>query len=80
MKLKLAEGSFYPIVHAADEILNERGNPKFKTKIVTDKLIVNGKSYTTKTMHALPDQIKPEVVATPSKNNIVGFLHKTFSV
>ena len=44
-----------------------------RVKLVNDHLIFNGMSITVNTLHKLPAQFQPEVVATPSKQGITAF-------
>lgn len=61
-----------PIMHAANNIMTN-GRHKYYASLRVEKLNINGRLYTTDTVHNLPEDINPITVATPSKNNITAF-------
>ena len=44
-----------------------------KVRRIADQLIFNGQIYNTETVHRLPSQFHPEIVASPSKKGITAF-------
>jgi hypothetical protein len=64
----------YPIVDAAFNFKDPE-NPRlhYSAKIVIDKLIVNGVTYTVDNLHELPKPLRPEFISTPSNNDTVLF-------
>ena len=53
--------------------LREGSKIGLDTKLIGDKLIVNGRPYTKDTMHKLPIQLRPEALYTPSKDGMTAF-------
>ena len=44
-----------------------------KARLIDDTLTVNGKRYNHKNLHTLPDQFKPDTIATKEKGNLICF-------
>ena len=53
------------------------GNCPFKANLKVDKLILNNKSCTINDLEMLPEPLKPNNVATQTKNNITAFYTKS---
>jgi hypothetical protein len=67
----------YPIVDAAYKFRDPK-NPdlRYHAKIVVDKLVVNGTTYTVENLDQLPEPLRPETVSSPSNNHTVVFFTK----
>lgn len=66
----------YPILDAAYRYRspdNPDGESPYKARIIVDKLMLNGKTYSVSDLDSLPEPLKPANVATPSKGNLVAF-------
>ena len=59
--------TFTPTLQAAYK------SAKYKARLVADKLLLNGKLYTTKDLDKLPEDLKPSVLTTVSHGNSVAF-------
>ena len=46
---------------------------RHSVKLVSDKLIFNGQTYTTDTVQKLPQMFQPETVCTPSRHGVTAF-------
>lgn len=42
-------------------------------KLIADRLYINNETYTVKTLHRLPQNLKPTTLFTPTKDNMVAF-------
>ena len=60
--------SLKPILNAA---FNSNG--QYKARLFVDKLLLNGRLYTTSEIPTLPSELQPQYTSTVSKNNITGF-------
>lgn len=58
-----------PILIAAN-MKTPEGKTKYKTALIGDKLHVNNKLYTVETIKNLPQELRPENIATPTKNGM----------
>ena len=64
-----------PILIAANMKTTE-GKAKYKTALIGDKLHINNKRYTVETIKDLPHELKPEQLATPTRDGMTAFFTK----
>lgn len=65
-----------PVITAAIQINKSTGQNRYNAKLRDDKVIINNKSYTIENMNQLPAELRPQNIATPSKNGITAFFTK----
>ncbi len=69
--------NFAPVIEQRRRILNPifkaARAKKMKARLVLDKLVIEGKSYSVSNLDELPGDLDPRKLATPSKNNITAF-------
>lgn len=70
-----ARRELQPIMTAINRFLGPTTR-KYIAHLFEDRLVVNGKYYTTETISKLPAEISTEKIFTPKKNNMVAFFGK----
>ena len=65
-----------PFVIPINKFRDNEGKAPYNAILKHDKLSVNGKHFTKKTLHNLPEDIKPEQLFTKTVNNTTGFFRK----
>lgn len=61
------------VLNAANRVVQQDGSRKYNAKLVVDKLMVNGKTYTTKTTNKLPEELMLHNITTPSNGKQTAF-------
>jgi ribA/ribD-fused uncharacterized protein len=57
-------------------ILKAAWAQKKRAVLIVDKLLCEGKTYTVNNLHTLPEDLNPQLIATPTKNGITAFSNK----
>ena len=61
------------VLNAANRVVEADGRKRYITKLVVDKLTINGKTYTNKTTDKLPEELKLHNITTPTNGAQTAF-------